>query len=134
MPQRSLEAKHVVGARPLLWRKHSGRAFRSEEWAPDVACDRDRALSERLEHRREVDGRDVVEACPSCPDLLAPQVEKAAAQRLEQPGTPVGTSAAAHANDDLRRAGVERDPDELAGAARRCMECVELTWIETSES
>ena len=106
-------------ARALLGREHLGRALGPEQRAADVARDLDRAVARHWSTVGQVDSGGLFETRTAGTDLLATRVEHAAAERLEQPGAAVGAGAAADADDDPSSASLDRDADELSGAARR---------------
>ena len=98
---------------------------RSQEWAPDVARDRDRASRQRVEHRRGRWWRRL-RAPDRCPGPAGreggrPRRSPAPPSVEALPPTPTMISVPRQ----------RRARSGCAGAARRCVECVELTWSET---
>ena len=68
-------------------------------------------------HAREIDGREILERHPARTDLAPARAGEVGTECLEQAGTAVGARAPADPDDDVPVAGIEREPDELAGPA-----------------
>ena len=133
MRQRRLETADVLRGGALLSREHHGRAVRTEQRAANVTRDLNRAAGKRGVHGGEVDARKILEPGAAGADIDAVGVGEPCPQRLQHPGAAVGACAATDSDDDSMGAGVERDPDELAGTPRCGMDRVERPRVNASK-
>ena len=133
MRQRRLETAYVLRGGAFLCREHHGRAVRTEQRAANVTRNLNQASVKRAVHAGKVDARKILEPGAAGADVDAVRVDEPCPQRLQHPGAAVGACAAADPDEDSMSAGVERDPDELAGTPRCGMERVERPRVNASK-
>ena len=75
-------------------------------------------FGQRRVNAGEIDRREVVESCAAETDLHAARVDEMRSERLEHARAAVGAGTPPDANNEVPRAGVQCEPDQLSGAAR----------------